>query len=619
MHIILAPMEKRFRYHFFGSQKTNRIDMPEWYMSQVLQWIRTNDYFVTVVDRDFISDKDNTPVSVRLQLMRGLVTLLLDKLHYDLGLSAFMPVRFGCQFQMRRSNSEIESCPMDSNPGNSSSSELLENAQNFSHLIDVILQTDAKLTQLAYPNDYPKPSDVLSHPKVFSRWLLLEQCLASDRLKLVLGNFSSWSVVDETEKRPQCVDDFIALLHAVGFRSRQLSDKISRARFVQIQLNLIREFFNYIVLSARRKFENDDLNDLGQSKNKSEVSNAKTTMFGSLFSARSRSPDASSETKKISIINQLFNCFVDGIGQQLSSRWIIVLNAIKCLHDVMLEWANDQYYVTFWEDLSTRALLQFGDPWLIDIGLCPLVTDRIVKESEQNEHENETFDELHSSNTYLGLHGGVFTQMLRLYDGEIKNMLKETVDLTLTDLKSKSLVYVYATDHWLRASSVSGYLSNTKSELSNLMMSTNASAFFLALRDWLYHLSESLHPKLFTHIWKEIASQLDDYLYNELILSNRFSPLGAAQLRFDLTNYLYPMFSLYTERPEPYFFQIRDACVLLNLLRGTAELLKETIIESVNSQQKHDNDPLGPLLELGVYRLTPEEALRILSLRAVLE
>ncbi|VDP77901.1 unnamed protein product [Schistosoma curassoni] len=274
--------------------------------------------------------------------MRGLVTLLLDKLHYDLGISAFMPVRFGYQFQMRRSNSEILSCLMDSDPGNSSSSELLENAQNFSHLIDVILQTDAKLTQLAYPNDYPKPSDVLSHPKVFSRWLLLEQCLASDRLKLVLGNFSSWSVVDETEKRPQCVDDFIALLHAVGFRSRQLSDKISRARFVQIQLNLIREFFNDIVLSARRKFENDDSNDLGQSKNKSEVSNAKTTVLGSLFSSRSRSPNASSETKKISIINQLFNCFVDGIGQKLSSRWIIVLNAIKCLHDVMLEWANDQ-------------------------------------------------------------------------------------------------------------------------------------------------------------------------------------------------------------------------------------------------------------------------------------
>lgn len=110
--------------------------------------------------------------------------------------------------------------------------------------------------------------------------------------------------------------------------------------------------------------------------------------------------------------------------------------------------------------------------------------------------------------------------MLRLYNGEIKNMLKETVDLTLTDLKSKSWVYVYATDHWLRTSSVSGYLSSMKSELSNLMMSANASVFFLALRDWLYQLSESLHPKLFTHVWKEIASQLDDYLYNEVCCDN---------------------------------------------------------------------------------------------------
>ncbi|CAH8580482.1 unnamed protein product [Schistosoma turkestanicum] len=525
MHIILAPMEKRFRYHFCGSQKTNRIDKPEWYMSQVLQWIRTNDYFVTVVDRDFIPDKDNTSVSVRLQLMRGLITLLLDKLYYDLGLSTFMPIRFGLQFQIRRSNSEASTCPMDSDPGSSSSSELLENPQTFSHLIDVVLQTDAKLTQLAYPSDYPKPSDVLSHPKVFSRWLLLEQRLASDRLKLVLGNFSSWSIVDETEKRPQCVDDFIALLHAVGFRGRQLSDKISRARFVQVQLNLIHEFFDYIVLSARRKFEHDNFSDHGHSKNKSEVSISKSTMFGGLFSSHNLSPDASLESRKNSIINQLFNCFVDGIGQNLSPRWIIALNAIKCLHDMMLEWANDQYYVTFWEDLSTRALLQFGDPWLMDIGLCPLVTDRILKEPELDEPKNETFSELGCSDNYLGLHGGVFTQMLRLYNDEIKKMLKQTVDLTLTDLKSKSLAYVYSTDHWLRASSVSGYLSNMKSELSNLMLSSNASVFFLALRDWLYHLSESLHPKLFTHVWKEIASQLDDYLYNEVCCDNLNYPL----------------------------------------------------------------------------------------------
>ncbi|KAK4474560.1 hypothetical protein MN116_001703 [Schistosoma mekongi] len=620
MHIILARLEKRFRYHFCGSQKTNRIDMPEWYMSQVLQWIRTNDYFVTVVDRDFISDKGDTSVSVRLQFMRGLVILLLDKLHYDLGLSTSMPVRFSHQFQVRQPYLETSNYLAHSDPSNQSDSELLENAQNFSHLVDVVLHTDAKLAQLAYPSDYPRPSDALSHPKVFSRWLLLEQRLASDRLKIILGNSSSWSIIDETEKRPQCVDDFIALLHAVNFRGRQLSDKLSRARFVLVQLNLIREFFDYIASSARQKFEHENVNDICQSiKNKSEINNTKPTLFGSLFSSHNYSPDANTKTKKIPIINQLFSCFVDGICQNISTRWIHVLNAMKCLHDIMLEWANDQYYITFWEDLTTRALLQFGDPWLVDIGLCPVFTDRVSIELEQDESKNGALVELDSSNTYLGLHGGVFTQMLRLYNREIKKMLQETVSLTLTDLKNRSLTYVHSTDHWLRASSVSGYLSNIKSELSNLMMSANASVFFLALRDWLYHFSESLHPKLFTNVWKEIASQLDDYLYNELILSNRFSPLGAAQLRFDITNYLYPMFSLYTERPESFFCQVRDSCILLNLLRGSAELLKETIMESMHSKQKQDNNPLGPLLELGVYRLTPEEALLILSLRAIPE
>ncbi|CAH8657140.1 unnamed protein product [Heterobilharzia americana] len=393
----------------------------------------------------------------------------------------------------------------------------------------------------------------------------------------------------------------MALLYAVSSRGQQLSDKISRARFVQVQLNLIREFFDRIVLSARYKPEDEDSNDHCYSaKNKTEKS---SSMFGSLFSPSSRSSNPQSKVKKVSIINQLFNCFIDGIGQNRSSRWILALNAMKCFHDVMLEWANDQYYVTFWEDLTTRGLLQFGDPWLVDIGLSASTRDIMSSELQEYESQNKAFNELCSSDSHLGLHGGVFSQMLRLYHDEIKKMIQETVDLVLTDLKSKSVMY----------------LSNMRSEISNLTMSTNASVFFLALRDWLYHLSESLHPKLFSQVWKEIAYQLDDYLYHKLILSNRFSPLGAAQLRFDLKNYLYTMFSLYTERPETFFFQTCGACILLNLLRGTAELLKETLIESMSAKQKNDSNPLGSLIELGVYRLTPEEALRILSLQVVPE
>ncbi|CAH8873701.1 unnamed protein product [Trichobilharzia szidati] len=589
-------------------------------MSQVLQWIRANDYFITVVDRDFISVRNASAVSVRLELMRGLVTLLLDKLNYDLGLSTSMPLRFSHKFSLKHdSDSKISNAICYPSLPSNSDGGLLNNAEHFSHLIDVVLQTDSKLSKMMYPPDYPRPSDVLSHPKVFSRWLLLEQHLASDRLKIVLGSSSSWCVVDESEGRPQCVDDFIAILHAVSSRGRQLSDKVSQARFVQVQLNLIHEFYFECVESlTRSQLELDASMNLSPlSKSKTEKGNETSNVFGSLFSSHGgRSPNSQPRTKKASVINQLIKCLVDGVEDPRSTRWILTMNAMKCLHDVMLEWANDQYYVTFWQDLSTRRLLQFGDPWLKDIGLNTNKTNIMSSELKGHESPNEAFNESCSSDTYLGLHGGVFTQMLLLYSSQIKRMLEETVKMVTKDLKEKSSFYIRSSDHWLCNTSESG---NIKSESANLMMSTSASVLFRALHDWLYHLSKSVHWKLFPHIWKSIASQLDDYFYNELILMNRFTSLGAAQLRFDLTNCLYSAFNLYTERPESFFFQTRDACVLLNLLPGTAELLKDTLKESVSTVRKDDNNPLGSLLELGVYRLTPEEALRILSLRVIVD
>ena len=40
---------------------------------------------------------------------------------------------------------------------------------------------------------------------------------------------------------------------------------------------------------------------------------------------------------------------------------------------------------------------------------------------------------------------------------------------------------------------------------------------------------------------------------SQLILENHFSPGGAAQLQFDMTRNLFPLFASYTLKPENYF------------------------------------------------------------------
>lgn len=50
IELLIQPLKKRFLYHFYGNRKTNRIDRPEWYFTQILTWVRDHqDYIGTWV------------------------------------------------------------------------------------------------------------------------------------------------------------------------------------------------------------------------------------------------------------------------------------------------------------------------------------------------------------------------------------------------------------------------------------------------------------------------------------------------------------------------------------------------------------------------------------------
>lgn len=43
--LLMQPIEKRFKFHFFTNRKTNNLDKPEWYFSQLLAWLKDHDEF----------------------------------------------------------------------------------------------------------------------------------------------------------------------------------------------------------------------------------------------------------------------------------------------------------------------------------------------------------------------------------------------------------------------------------------------------------------------------------------------------------------------------------------------------------------------------------------------
>lgn len=46
---MIDPLVKRFQYHFFTEQKTNDVSKPEWFFTQILNWITANIDFIGAI------------------------------------------------------------------------------------------------------------------------------------------------------------------------------------------------------------------------------------------------------------------------------------------------------------------------------------------------------------------------------------------------------------------------------------------------------------------------------------------------------------------------------------------------------------------------------------------
>ena len=40
IEMMVKPLKKRFLFHFVSKRQTNRVDKPEWYLTQTLTWIQ---------------------------------------------------------------------------------------------------------------------------------------------------------------------------------------------------------------------------------------------------------------------------------------------------------------------------------------------------------------------------------------------------------------------------------------------------------------------------------------------------------------------------------------------------------------------------------------------------
>ncbi|XP_070611274.1 RAD50-interacting protein 1 isoform X2 [Erythrolamprus reginae] len=262
----------------------------------------------------------------------------------------------------------------------------------------------------------------------------------------------------------------------------------------------------------------------------------------------------------------------------LAFRYCAILNAVNYIATVLADWADNVFFL----QLQQAALEMSESDALTKLQLGQLAS----------------------------LESSVFDEMIHLLERLKQDMLTRQVDHVFKE--AKEAAKLYKRERWLSLPS--------QSEQAVMSLSTTACPLLLTVRDRLLQLEQQLCYTLFKIFWQLLAEQVDLFVYQEVILANHFNEGGAAQLQFDMTRNLFPLFSHYCKRPENYFKHIKEACIVLNLNIGSALLLKDVLQSATETRSGigfSSNQPtaVAALNELGIYKLAPKDVEILLNLR----
>lgn len=137
--LLVHPLKQRFVYHFTGGKATNRLDKPEWFLTQTLTWIRDHSEWVEKMVQPIADAAGFNKINVKVEFMRALVHLAVEKL-----------------------NSELSIVQYDD--------------ALFAHTVDEALGFERELREsLSYPAMEPATVLVLTQAQIFVKWITMEK------------------------------------------------------------------------------------------------------------------------------------------------------------------------------------------------------------------------------------------------------------------------------------------------------------------------------------------------------------------------------------------------------------------------------------------------------------
>lgn len=215
---LLLPFKKRFVYHFQQESKTNRLDKPEWYLTQIINWIKNHEDFLEQITDPIFRRISKNRHSTKLQFIHTLVGLVRRKMELDL-------------------------------------TKLVYDDKLFAHLFDETLIFTNELKSFLDEGEFEIYTelnliDLFVIEPYFSKLISLESKKTTQYIENILSNENAWNLISNPKidenldsfKIPNCVDKFILLLQSITDRFSLFHNLESKSSFVKLQLDSIDEF-----------------------------------------------------------------------------------------------------------------------------------------------------------------------------------------------------------------------------------------------------------------------------------------------------------------------------------------------------------------------------------------
>ncbi|KAH9280618.1 RAD50-interacting protein 1 [Echinococcus granulosus] len=565
VRLILEPLEKRFLFNFYGDRITNKPEKPEWYFTEVLTWITINDQWLTWMQDEQLKDLGKTSSNLRVDFMQGLISFVMDKISFDLGLLK-SPPRPRCAIHLKGKEG-TEEAAADST--GSTIGLLTSPPSFFGHLTDEMLTFEKCLEGLCYNPQALRPADLFTHRlDVLQHWITLESDLAHRKLKDLLAKPYAWRV---DNKVPQCVGDFVTLVYSISRRAVHLHHNAAKSRvfFFKVQLDLIFTFLEAMITALPWN---------------TTTGTTSTALEG-----------------------------VDDESRDCLTRWTSILNALQTVLETTQEWTNDQYFVELWEDQESRRLLTCAwDPWM---------DEEVEPGNEERNGWKTITHRLGAALTEINSSGvakttavvrrriqcpGVFSEISELYGRRIEESLQRVGQSLFKRLRELAQAYLSDSQQWSRVDGYETLSATNTPPPSATSLSGHTAEMFVRLNCDLSATAKTLLPHLFTTLWQPILRKINQLFYNKLVLENHFTPVGASQLHYDLNHCLRTLLMPYSNLlvVDDLLAECFDACRLLSLPPGSIHLLKQSLLSTNTSSAV-----LGSLVELGIRRLPPDAAM----------